>query len=533
MSLTKVTYSMIQGASANVLDFGADPTNTNDSTAAFQAALAASQSVYVPPGTYLISDNLVVNGGGVMFSDAQRFSTRIRVSATSGMTGAAISLSDSSSIRNIDIVSNTTADYDPNVLGIEGLPGAKWLRIENCFVQKFLFGIKVQSYYHSITDCQPHNCGYGIAIGDSGGAASGAVTIIGCHIRGNKLAGLLVYANTNANYGYNNTFEINNTHIICNGLFSHFGGYLGDPPVSVVTGSGDFYANLSNIDFMAAGAGDNGAQYGLNLITTDYGYALRVAKATIENATLLVLNQIRSDPVPGSVYRGSVLGQGRYLLNNVYFSTSPNSANYVLEESSTIDQQILSSGIKIPNYVNNGLFFDATLAADPLYIANTGGVRGSDKNPWGGSVLMMKTGGMTIRWTVPKNQVGKQHILMIYSGVRTAGSISGPGINTTGGTNITFDLSVTDLTKLGNNYAGGLFSINGGTDQSGRVTIALSACVVIPTDVTGTINFGFNADPATRFPIHGIVMTPRNPISATNDRGYPIGWFNTEAAALL
>jgi len=39
MSLTKATYSMIDGAPVNVLDFGADPTGATDSTTAIQAAI--------------------------------------------------------------------------------------------------------------------------------------------------------------------------------------------------------------------------------------------------------------------------------------------------------------------------------------------------------------------------------------------------------------------------------------------------------------------------------------------------------------
>lgn len=52
MSLTKATYSMIEGAPANVLDFGADPTGTTDCSSAFTAAFASSKYVYVPAGTY-------------------------------------------------------------------------------------------------------------------------------------------------------------------------------------------------------------------------------------------------------------------------------------------------------------------------------------------------------------------------------------------------------------------------------------------------------------------------------------------------
>jgi hypothetical protein len=55
MSLTKVSYSMIEGAAANILDFGADPTGVADSTAAIQAAQQASKFVYCPPGDYSIA----------------------------------------------------------------------------------------------------------------------------------------------------------------------------------------------------------------------------------------------------------------------------------------------------------------------------------------------------------------------------------------------------------------------------------------------------------------------------------------------
>ena len=62
MSLTKVSYSMIQGECANVLDFGADPTGVADSTAAFNAAIASNRSIFIPNGTYTVSDVGVVDG---------------------------------------------------------------------------------------------------------------------------------------------------------------------------------------------------------------------------------------------------------------------------------------------------------------------------------------------------------------------------------------------------------------------------------------------------------------------------------------
>lgn len=46
---------------ASVVDYGADPTGANDSTSAFTTALAASQHVYVPPGTYRCDSMIELN----------------------------------------------------------------------------------------------------------------------------------------------------------------------------------------------------------------------------------------------------------------------------------------------------------------------------------------------------------------------------------------------------------------------------------------------------------------------------------------
>lgn len=73
MALTKATYSMVQGAPVNVVDYGASTSETAaNNTAAFNAAKTASGSytvagqtvfkpVYVPPGTYAISGTVVGN----------------------------------------------------------------------------------------------------------------------------------------------------------------------------------------------------------------------------------------------------------------------------------------------------------------------------------------------------------------------------------------------------------------------------------------------------------------------------------------
>jgi hypothetical protein len=85
MSLTKVSFSMISGAVANVLDFGADPTGTADSTASIQAAIDSfgntpantAGSIYLPQGTYKVSSEIVLNGqsGFGIFGDGKFLTT--------------------------------------------------------------------------------------------------------------------------------------------------------------------------------------------------------------------------------------------------------------------------------------------------------------------------------------------------------------------------------------------------------------------------------------------------------------------------
>lgn len=62
MSLTKATYSMVNGAPINVLDYGAVGDNVADDTAAIQAAMnaamAVGKQVFFPAGEYKITDTI-------------------------------------------------------------------------------------------------------------------------------------------------------------------------------------------------------------------------------------------------------------------------------------------------------------------------------------------------------------------------------------------------------------------------------------------------------------------------------------------
>ena len=64
MSLTKVSYSMIDGAAVNVLDYGADSTGTNSASTALQSAIDSfggnAGVVYFPNGSYKLTANVTL-----------------------------------------------------------------------------------------------------------------------------------------------------------------------------------------------------------------------------------------------------------------------------------------------------------------------------------------------------------------------------------------------------------------------------------------------------------------------------------------
>lgn len=71
MSLTKVTYSMIDGESVNAADYIPDGTNTatTDCASYIQAAIDTGKSVFIPEGTYQCSGITLNNAGQILYGE--------------------------------------------------------------------------------------------------------------------------------------------------------------------------------------------------------------------------------------------------------------------------------------------------------------------------------------------------------------------------------------------------------------------------------------------------------------------------------
>jgi len=144
MSLTKVSYSMVNGAPFNVLDFGADATGVASSAGAFQAAVNAARTagggqIYVPTGTYLVDSKIDLYQGSIksitIFGDGQQ--------ATNIKTLSDIVVFEHSSycnFKDFSITQNGTAKTG-RAFSTPTTVQAFYCNYENLYVSGFKYGI--------------------------------------------------------------------------------------------------------------------------------------------------------------------------------------------------------------------------------------------------------------------------------------------------------------------------------------------------------------------------------------------------------
>jgi hypothetical protein len=103
MALTKATFSMIDGAMVNVLDYGAVGDNSTDCTAAIQAAVNTGLPVFFPSGVYKTTAPIVSTGVDFVIVGETYAAMTSKNNEEDNFTGSVINYFGSDSAYPIDI----------------------------------------------------------------------------------------------------------------------------------------------------------------------------------------------------------------------------------------------------------------------------------------------------------------------------------------------------------------------------------------------------------------------------------------------
>ena len=145
MSLTKASYSLINGAPINVLDYGAVGDGITNCTTAFQTAITYcstnNRELYVPAGTYKITDTLTKAESfvGVNICGAGAGNSILDFSSlTTPSQSCLVLIGGSGSVPN-NVIEKLSFVGNQNLRAIEfkGLGGQ---RVRDCKFQNFLVG---------------------------------------------------------------------------------------------------------------------------------------------------------------------------------------------------------------------------------------------------------------------------------------------------------------------------------------------------------------------------------------------------------
>lgn len=142
MSLTKASYSLVNGAPVNVLDYGVS-TSSSDNSAAFTLALAAGNSLYIPDGTYTITTTLVIPNGKTIIG-ANKSTTVIQYTGigdgiqvgNNPVNGSGYGMS---SLRNFKIYCTNAANTGAGIAINAG--GYSYYEIDMMYSSGFFYGI--------------------------------------------------------------------------------------------------------------------------------------------------------------------------------------------------------------------------------------------------------------------------------------------------------------------------------------------------------------------------------------------------------
>lgn len=174
MALTKASFSVIQGAALNVLDFGADPTGANDATTAIQNAidegLATNAPVFIPAGTYKISSVITLSSSatpylnGVRVFGAGQRQSIVKCYGTAFIQSNQTQVNDN--IQLFDLTIENVSSTAPRGLDIGTVRDGLFVNVD---VRNFLicFAVRgnqgVANWWNRFYNCEAWSKGSGVA----------------------------------------------------------------------------------------------------------------------------------------------------------------------------------------------------------------------------------------------------------------------------------------------------------------------------------------------------------------------------------
>lgn len=151
MGLTKVSYAMINGAPANVLDYGAKGDGVTNDAAAIQAAInAGTGAIYLPKGQYKITTPLTINSSihivGASWGNTSIYAASCNaINITAGTNNVVI--------EGIAFYSTGTTNTYTGISsnGVSGTTNS-WVNIKSCIFKYWLYGIDFKYTWNSVID---------------------------------------------------------------------------------------------------------------------------------------------------------------------------------------------------------------------------------------------------------------------------------------------------------------------------------------------------------------------------------------------